>query len=272
MPAGDVRKSLVIPPEVPAGGAEETPVPALEVHNISWSYGGAFALQNVSLKVDPGAFTVLLGSNGAGKTTLFSLIAHLFESRGGVIRIDGWDVRTASSQALRRLGIVFQQSTLDLDLTVIQNLRYFAALHGIVGRAAEQRIAAVLTQFGLREERSRKVRVLSGGYRRRVELARTLLHRPALLLLDEPTVGLDVPTRQAMVDHVHALAREDGVAVLWATHLIDEVDNDDQVIIMQSGRIIANGTVADVTAMAGCASIGEAFLRLTASASTSGTK
>lgn len=250
----------------------DLPIPALEVCNVSWSYEDGFALNNISLVVRRGVFTVLLGPNGAGKTTLYSLIAHLFESRSGVIRIDGWDVRTAPSRALRRLGIVFQQSTLDLDLTVAQNLRYVAALHGIAGRAAEQRIDAVLTQFGLQDERNRTVRVLSGGYRRRVELARALLHEPALLLFDEPTVGLDVPTRQAIVDHAHALAREQGVAVLWATHLIDEVGTDDRIIIMQSGTIIADGTVTDMTSLAGCASIGEAFLRLMAQDGTGGTR
>jgi ABC-2 type transport system ATP-binding protein len=240
------------------------PTPALEVCGVSYSYGADFALKDVSLAVCPGAFTALLGPNGAGKTTLFSLIAHLFESSGGAIRIGGWDVRSASSRALRRLGVVFQQPTLDLDLTVTQNLRYFAALHGIAGRNAERRIDAALTQFGLTHQRGQKVRVLSGGYRRRVELARALLHEPALLLLDEPTVGLDVQSRQRMVDHAHILARENGIAVLWATHLIDEVRDGDRVVIMQSGKITAEGTVAEVNAKAGCTTIAETFVRLTA--------
>lgn len=250
-------------PDVPTVRAKEMPVPALDVRNASWSYGAGFALRDVSLVIHPSVFTVLLGPNGAGKTTLFSLIAHLFESRGGTIRIGGWDVRTDPSRALRRLGIVFQQPTLDLDLTVTQNLRYFAALHGIAGRHADRRIDAALEQLDLGDQRKKKVRVLSGGYRRRVELARALLHEPALLLLDEPTVGLDVRARQRMVDHAHFLARKGGIAVLWATHLIDEIGNGDRVIILHEGCIIANGTVAEVTAMAGCTNIGEAFVRLT---------
>ena len=239
------------------------PTPALEVGGVSYSYGGTFALKDLSLAVYPGEFTALLGPNGAGKTTLFSLIAHLFESRGGAIRIGGWDVRTASGHALRRLGVVFQQPTLDLDLTVAQNLRYFAALHGIAGRSAERRIDAALAQFELADHRKQKVRVLSGGYRRRVELARALLHEPALLLLDEPTVGLDVPSRQRMVDHAHNLAYDTGIAVLWATHLIDEVRDGDRVVIMHNGRIAAEGAVDDVNAQAGCATIGETLARLT---------
>jgi ABC-2 type transport system ATP-binding protein len=240
------------------------PTPALEVCGVSYSYGANFALKDVSLAVYPGVFTALLGPNGAGKTTLFSLIAHLFESRGGAVRIGGWDVRTASSRALRRLGVVFQQPTLDLDLTVTQNLSYFAALHGIAGRNAERRIDLALAHLDLAQLRRHKVRVLSGGYRRRVELARALLHEPALLLLDEPTVGLDVQSRQRMVDHAHLLARDNGIAVLWATHLIDEIRDGDRVVIMQSGKIIDEGTVANVNAKAGCTTIAETFVRLTA--------
>jgi ABC-2 type transport system ATP-binding protein len=252
-------------PDLPPRSADATPGvhPPLEVHGVSWSYGDAFALHDVSLVVPPGVFTALLGPNGAGKTTLFSLIAHLFESREGAIRIGGWDVRAASSRALRDLGVVFQQPTLDLDLTVTQNLQYFAALHGITGRTAAQRIDAVLAQFGLADDRKRKVRALSGGFRRRIELARALLHEPSLLLFDEPTVGLDIQSRRKMVDDAHILAREKGIGVLWATHLIDEVRDGDKVVIMQNGRIIADGAVADVNAYAGCSSLSETFNRLT---------
>ena len=146
------------------------------------------------------------------------------------------------------MGVVFQQPTLDLDLTVAQNLRYFAGLHGSA-RDAERRIAVELERLDLSERRGDKVRRLS-GYRRRVEVARALLHRPALLLLDEPTVGLDVPTRRSLVEHVHALARDDGIAVLWATHLIDEIAPDDEVIVLHRGRIRAAGSVGDVNAAA----------------------
>ncbi|MGZ9112780.1 MAG: ATP-binding cassette domain-containing protein [Rhodoplanes sp.] len=240
------------------------PTPALEVCGVSYSYGAGFALEDVSLVVPPGVFTALLGPNGAGKTTLFSLITHLFESRDGAIRIGGWDVRKTSTPALRRLGVVFQQSTLDLDMTVTQNLRYFAALHGMAGRIAARRIEAALEHFDLAQWAKQKVRVLSGGYRRRVELARALLHEPSLLLLDEPTVGLDVQSRQKMVDDAHFLAREKDIGVLWATHLMDEVRGGDKVVIMQNGKIVADGTVADVNAKAACTTIEEPFARLTA--------
>lgn len=245
-------------------GASDSPPPALEIDGLDFSYGDRFALKAISFSVHPGEFAALLGPNGAGKTTLFSLITHLFESRRGAIRIGGWDLRADPGKALAAMGVVFQQPTLDLDLTVQQNLRYFASLHGIDGRTAERRMDAELARLDLSDRRHDKVRVLSGGYRRRVEVARALLHRPSLLLLDEASAGLDVPTRQRIVDHVHALSKTDGIAVLWATHLIDEVRADDRVVVMNGGRVEANGPVDAVNRRAGCATLGESFARLIA--------
>ncbi len=235
----------------------------LAVNELSFRYAGGFALEQVSFFVRAGEFTALLGPNGAGKTTLFALITRLFESADGTIAIAGADLRREPARALAGIGIVFQQPTLDLDLSVQQNLRYFAGLRGLSGRLAEQRIAAELERLGLSDRRER-VRSLSGGYRRRVELARALLHRPQLLLLDEPTVGLDVSSRRQIVEHVHRLARDEGLAVLWATHLIDEVSDRDHTVILHRGRVRADGPVAEVVRQAGCASIGEAFATLTA--------
>jgi ABC-2 type transport system ATP-binding protein len=186
----------------------------------------------------------------------------LFESSEGIIRVGGWNIRTDAGQALAHLGVVFQQPTLDLDLTVLQNLRYFACLHGIEKAAAERRIEIELERLELSDRRDDKVRLLSGGYRRRVEVARALLHRPSLLLLDEASVGLDVPTRQRIVDHVHSLSKTEGMAVLWATHLIDEVHVDDHVVILHKGRTEAAGTVDQVNRAAGCATLGDSFNRL----------
>ncbi len=240
--------------------------PALEVRNLAYSYGGAFALDGVSCTVGRGRFCALLGPNGAGKTTLFGLITHLFEGRHGTIAINGHDIRRQPERALAGLGVVFQQSTLDLDLTVAQNLRYFAALHGLSGKTAAARMDIELARFDLADKRHQKVRTLSGGFRRRVEVARALLHRPALLLLDEPTVGLDVPTRQRIVDHAHALARTDGIGVLWATHLIDEIAAADDVVVMHDGRVRAAGGVPEILAAAGASTLRQTFDRLTAKA------
>jgi ABC-2 type transport system ATP-binding protein len=235
----------------------------LDVEGLSFSYSGKPVLEDITFSLGAGEFVVLLGPNGAGKTTLFSLVTRLYDRRVGTIRIDGFDVRHRPSQALARMGVVFQQPTLDMDLSVRQNLAYHAALHGLGGRLARQRIAEELSRFDLADRARDKVRHLSGGQRRRIEIGRALLHRPRLLLLDEPTVGLDIGSRRGIVEHVHRLSAEEGVAVLWATHLIDEVYPEDKVIVMNRGRIRAIGSVSQVNAQAEAGSIGAAFDALT---------
>lgn len=236
--------------------------PALEVSGLVHDFGAKRALDDVAFAIEPGEFTVLLGLNGAGKTTLYSLITRLYNNRSGSIKIFGFDVRKQSSEALSRIGVVFQQPTLDLDLSVDQNLHYHAALHGISWHQASARIEIELARSELTERAHDKVRALSGGQRRRVEIARALLHRPKLLLLDEPTVGLDIGSRQAIVTHVRQLCREENLAVLWATHLIDEVDDRDHVIVLHQGRILASGRVPEVIRKAGASHIREAFTNL----------
>lgn len=243
--------------------------PALALEGVSFSYGGRFALERLSLRVEAGAFTALLGPNGAGKTTLFSLIARLVEPGYGRIFVQGFDLRRRPSQALARLGIVFQQPTLDLDLTVAQNLRYAASLHGMAGRHADARISTLLERMGLAERRRERVRDLSGGLRRRVELVRALLHEPPVLLLDEATVGLDVPSRARIVDDVHALAAG-GIAVLWATHLVDEVLAGDRVVVLHEGTVRADGERDALLRAHGAPSLADAFAALTGSRAAPG--
>jgi ABC-2 type transport system ATP-binding protein len=232
---------------------------ALDVAGLSHSYGPREALRDVSFSIAPSDFTVLLGLNGAGKSTLFSLITRLYAHRSGAIKVFGAAVEHDPTSALARMGVVFQQPTLDLDLTVEQNLRYHAALHGISRRASETRIAAELGRVDLAERRRDKVRALSGGQRRRVEIARALLHDPRLLLLDEPTAGLDVAGRQFLLEHVRGLCRTRGLAVLWATHLIDDVDDDSRVIVLHRGRVLADGLAPAVIATVGAPSMRMAF-------------
>ncbi len=237
-------------------------LPALEVRGLDHAFGARQVLNNVTFMVAPGDFTVLLGLNGAGKTTLFALITRLFHGSSGSIAVFGHDVRREPSPALARMGVVFQQPTLDLDLTVEQNLFYSASLYGMARRQAAPRIAAELDRSGLADRRHDKARLLSGGQRRRVELARALLHDPGLLLMDEPTVGLDMESRQMLLDHVRGLCSERGLAVLWATHLIDEADDRSLVIVLHRGRILASGPVPGVVAAAGADSLKSAFDRL----------
>ena len=235
---------------------------ALDVAAVSHSYGSKKALDDVSFSIAPGTFAVLLGLNGAGKTTLFSLISHLYDTRQGAIRIFGHDISRASGKALRRLGIVFQARTLDLDLSVYQNLSYHASLHGIGSAEARRRIDAVLDTVEMGGRLHDKARSLSGGQMRRVEIARALLHRPPLLLLDEATVGLDVQSRAGILANVRNLVKAEGISAFWATHLIDEVDESDHAVVLVNGRLVANAGVAEIVRSTGTANIGEAFAKL----------
>jgi ABC-2 type transport system ATP-binding protein len=236
---------------------------ALSVQNLSFSYSGSKALDQVSFNVLPGRCSLLMGPNGAGKSTLFSLITRLYDTHNGRIELCGFDIKQQTRKALAKLGVVFQQTTLDMDLTVLQNLRYHAALHGMSGKLAAQRIQQELERLNMFERRFEKIRQLNGGHRRRVEIARALLHQPALLLLDEPTVGLDLPSRQSIVDYVHGLAADENIAVLWASHLIDEIYADDNLIVLHKGKIKAQGTVDEVLKITNTTTIKDAFFSLT---------
>ena len=235
---------------------------ALEITEVSHYFGSFCALDNVSVDISPGDFTVLLGLNGAGKTTLYSLITRLYNNISGSVKIYGYDVRDQSSEALKNIGVVFQQPTLDLDLSIKENLHYHASLHGISVKEASRRIEDEMNRINMLEKINMKVRSLSGGQRRRVEIARSLLHKPKLLLLDEPTVGLDIGSRQMILSHVKKLCKEENLAVLWATHLIDEIDKGENVIIIDKGKILISGEVSNVTKKAKAKNIRDAFNKL----------
>jgi ABC-2 type transport system ATP-binding protein len=236
---------------------------ALSVENVSHSYGTRRALDDVSFTVAPASFTALLGLNGAGKSTLFSLITRLFGVQVGHIGIFGHDIGREPGEALRRMGVVFQPRTLDLDLSVMQNLLYHAALHGIDRRAARLRAGEVLARIGLADRAGSKVRDLSGGQMRRLEIARALLHRPHLLLLDEATVGLDVKARADILSHVRLLVIEQRIGVLWATHLLDEIVLGDDLVVLHQGCVLAKGHAARIVNDAGASDLNSAFMKLT---------
>lgn len=219
----------------------------LSVKNLSFSYGSRRALDDVCFDVGEGAFCALLGPNGAGKSTLFGLLTRLFTSPEGRIEVAGHDLQHAPRQALAQIGVVFQQSTLDLGLSVHRNLKYFSALHGLSGREADKRIEAALTQLDMAERAHERARDLNGGHRRRAEIARALIHRPKVLLLDEPTVGLDAASRAAITGYVHSLSEEQGLTVLWATHLTDEVLPEDQLVVLHQGRVLADDKMQAIT-------------------------
>ncbi|MRX51547.1 ATP-binding cassette domain-containing protein [Paracoccus sp. S-4012] len=241
-----------------------TPPPAaLEIAGVSHAFGTVRALDGVSLTVPAGAFVALLGVNGAGKSTLVNLATRLYDGGGGSIRIAGHDLRRDPGAALASLGVVFQSRALDADLTVRQNLAYHAALHGIGRRAAAPRIAEVLGLVGLADRAGVSVSALSGGQVRRAEIARALIHRPEVMILDEPTVGLDVRSRAEVLALTRGLAARQGVGVLWATHLFDEVGEADALVLLHRGRVLWHGPPA---ALAPDGDVTGAFLRLTGAA------
>ena len=236
--------------------------PALDIRRVSYSYGKRQALDDVSFAVAPASFTMLLGLNGAGKSTLFSLVTRLYATRQGAIQIYGRDVAREPGAALARLGVVFQSRALDADISVEQNLLYHAALHGIGGAEARARLRQCLGRVELVDRMRDKVSHLSGGQCRRVELARALLHRPKLLLLDEPTVGLDVKARAAILKHVRALVEEEGVGVLWATHLIDEASPGDDIVVLHKGLLRGCGPAKALMAETGEPTLAGVFAKL----------
>lgn len=234
----------------------------LTIDNLHASVGDKPILKGLSLHIPAGEIHVIMGPNGAGKSTLIALLTRLYDLQGGDIHVGGHSLREAPREALRQLGVVFQQTTLDLDLSVEQNLRYHAALHGLSRRQTGLRVEAELERQTLGERRREKVRELNGGHRRRVEIARALLHEPRLLLLDEASVGLDPASRLALNQHLRTLCREQGLSVLWTTHLLDEVQADDTLMILHQGRLVASGQLDTLLHEQGD-DLGGLFARLT---------
>ena len=247
----------------PASSALANDTPALLLDNVVKTYGQVRAVNGVSFAAQPGEFIALLGPNGAGKSTLFQLLSGLFVPDSGRIEVMGHDMTRKPVPALARLGIVFQQPTLDLELSVTANLLFHAGLHGMPRALALARIAQELDRLGLKERAHDKTAQLSGGNRRRVELARALLHEPRVLLMDEATVGLDPASRTELLRFLLALRSERSVAVLWATHLCDEVADADRVIVMHKGKVLSDTTPAALLAKTGTATVEQAFLAMT---------
>ena len=235
----------------------------LEIEQVRKSYGPRTALDGVDVHVERGEFVALLGPNGAGKTTLFQLLSGLFVADSGAIRVLDSDIRRSPVKALAGIGIVFQQSTLDLDLSVFANLKFHTRLHGMAKAQAQQRISEELERLQLQDRRHDLTRSLSGGNRRKVELARALVHQPAVLLMDEATVGLDPASRRQLLDYVLELCHARQVGVLWATHLVDEAERADRIIVLHQGKVLRVGTPQQLIAELGSADLSAAFLSLT---------
>ena len=236
----------------------------LSLAGLTKRYGALTALDALDLELPRGQFVALLGPNGAGKSTLFQLLTGLFAPTAGSIRIAGFDLRRQACAALAQLGVVFQQLSLDLDLSVRRNLLLQADLQGLDRRRARERIDEGCTRLGLDELLDRPARALSGGNRRKVELVRAGLHRPALLLMDEATVGLDPKSRRDLLAALRAEVAERGTTVLWATHWVEEAQGADRVLVLHRGRLLADGTPESVARVLGGGSLEEAFVGATA--------
>ena len=218
---------------------------ALELKNIDYSYGEKRVLNNISFCIKEGTFSVLLGLNGAGKSTIFSLITRLQSLTSGEISINNYSIKDYSN-ALKDLGIVFQEPTLDLDLTVRQNLFYYGSLKGLDFKETILSIEDEIKKLELESHLDTQVRKLNGGHRRRVEILRALINKPKLLLLDEPTVGLDLKSRFDILEYVRNLVHTKNISVLWITHLFDEIEENDSVAVIKTGKIVESGIVKEI--------------------------
>ena len=214
----------------------------LVVEALTHRYGERTALNKVGFEVARGEIFGLLGPNGGGKTTLFRILSTLVAPSEGNVRMFGIDVVRDQSEIRRRIGVVFQAPSLDRKLTVLENLRHQGHLYNLRGRDLQSRIDRLLARFGMADRKGDLVETLSGGQRRRVELAKGLLHKPQVLLLDEPSTGLDPRVRRELSDYLEQLRDEDGVTILLTTHLMEEADRCDRLAILDRGQLVALDT------------------------------
>ena len=216
--------------------------PAVEVAGLEKRYGDVEAVRGVDFRVEVGETFGFLGPNGAGKSTTINILCTLARATAGTARVAGHDVQAERDAVRRSIGLVFQDPTLDVELTAEQNLRFHAELYGVPKAVLGQRIDDMLRMVGLTERRGSVVQTFSGGMRRRLEIARGLLHSPRVLFLDEPTIGLDPQSRASVWDYIRALREREDITVFLTTHYMDEAEHCDRIAIMDAGRIVALGT------------------------------
>src|ERR1700727_972838 len=246
--------------KVPAGSVpEQMPI---QLDRLSHNYGDRLALDDLSFAVQPAEIFGLLGPNGSGKTTLFRILSTLMVPSGGIARIQGFGLARQPNQAGQQTGIVFQARSLDLKLTVAENLKHQGHLYGLRGEMLRRRSQEVLSRVGLSDRAQEYVETLSGGMQRRVELAKGLIHSPAVLLLDEPSTGLDPGARRDMWQYLQTLRDQEGVSILVTTHLMEEAEHCDRLAILNQGNLVALGSPAQLKSAIG----GDGLLFTTSSA------
>ncbi len=225
--------------------------PAISAQNISHRYGDRLALDGVTFRVDQGEIYGLLGPNGGGKTTLFHLLSTLMPIQSGTANIGGYDVASQSEQVRSVIGVTFQSPSLDAKLRVIENMRHHGRLYGLSGTDLSRRIDEQLHRLGVADRARDTVGTLSGGLKRRVEIAKGLLHSPRILLLDEPSTGLDPGARHDLWTYLRKLREESRVTVLVTTHLMEEAEHCDRLGILDRGKLVIEGTPDELRATVG---------------------
>ncbi len=223
----------------------------ISVENISHRYGARQALANVGFEVRPGEIFGLLGPNGGGKSTLFRVLTTMMPPSEGTARVAGYDVARRPAEVRRHAGVVFQSQSLDRSLTVAENLRSQGHLHGLHGKELAGRMEAVMTRLGVADRSHDLVGTLSGGLRRRVEIAKALLHGPRVLLMDEASTGLDPGARLELWQYISELRQREGVTIFLTTHILDEADRCDRLVLLHRGRVVAEGSPAELRARIG---------------------
>ena len=214
---------------------------AIELVDVTKQYSDVLAADSVSFKVREGEFFGLLGPNGAGKTTTINMMTSILKPSKGKIRILGLDVKNRAVEVRKNVGLVFQDSALDRQLTVRENLVFAGMLHGLKKDLIEKRLTELLTLFGLEDKKDKPVGSLSGGQRRGVDIARGVIHKPRVLFLDEPTIGLDVSARVRIWRFIHKLRKSDGITIVLTTHYLEEAESCDNVCFIDKGKIVLAG-------------------------------
>ncbi len=236
----------------------------IQVKNLVKKYGEFAAVDDVSFSVPQGKIVAFLGPNGAGKTTTIKILTTLLKPTGGSVLVNGIDPVADPDGARRSFGIVFQDPSLDDELTASENMELHGVLYGVVNPMRKQRVESLLKFVELWDRKDHFVKQFSGGMKRRLEIARALVHHPKILFLDEPTLGLDPQTRNHMWDYIKKLIKDEGMTVFFTTHYMEEADKvSDNIIVIDHGKIIDQGTADELKKKSNAATLEEAFLTLT---------
>ena len=238
--------------------------PVISLHAVTKQFGEVMAVNNVSFEVGKGELFALLGPNGAGKSTTIKMLTTLLKPTSGTLTLAGHDVAKEQDAVRKSFGIVFQDPSVDNEMTAYENMELHAALYGVSGSQTKARVKDLLELVELWDRRSTQVKNFSGGMKRRLEIARGLLHHPHVLFLDEPTLGLDTQTRNLLWDYVKKMSRSEGMTVFFTTHYLEEAEDvADRIGMIDHGKLIALGTTKELTKQTGTKTLEEAYLELT---------